>query len=54
MAVASKIILDSFDAAKIFHLNFLLDITAFCDCYGMSMPAIIDDIGIDLTVVISE
>ncbi len=46
MAVAAKTILDSFDAAKIFHLNFLLDITAFCDCYGMSMPAIIDDIGI--------
>lgn len=46
MAVAAKIILDSFDAAKIFHLNFLIDITPFCDCYGMAMPAVIDDIGI--------
>ncbi len=46
MAAAAKIILDSFDDSKIFHLNFLLDITPFCDCMGMSMPAVIDDIGI--------
>jgi len=46
MAAAAKIILDSFDPTKIFHLNFLLDITPFCDCMGMSMPAVIDDIGI--------
>lgn len=46
MAAAAKIILDSFDDSKIFHLNFLLDITPFCDCMGMSMPAVIDDVGI--------
>ncbi|MBN2228406.1 MAG: DUF362 domain-containing protein [Candidatus Thorarchaeota archaeon] len=46
MAAAAKIILDSFDESKIFHLNFLLDITPFCDCMGMAMPAVIDDIGI--------
>jgi uncharacterized Fe-S center protein len=46
MAAAAKIILDSFDATKVFHLNFLLDITPFCDCMGMAMPAVIDDIGI--------
>jgi uncharacterized Fe-S center protein len=46
MAAAAEIILGSFDASKIFNLNFLLDITPFCDCYGMSMPAVIDDIGI--------
>ncbi|TFG27182.1 DUF362 domain-containing protein, partial [Candidatus Thorarchaeota archaeon] len=46
MAAAAKIILDSFEDSKIFHLNFLLDITPFCDCMGMAMPAVIDDIGI--------
>jgi uncharacterized protein len=46
MAAAAKIILDSFDLSKVFHLNFALDITPYCDCMGMSMPAVIDDIGI--------
>jgi uncharacterized Fe-S center protein len=46
MAAAAKIILASFDAAKVFHLNFMLDITPYCDCMGMAMPAVIDDIGI--------
>lgn len=46
MAAAAKVILDSFDGSKVFHLNFMLDITPFCDCVGMSMPEVIDDIGI--------
>ena len=46
MAANAKIILDSFDDSKIFHLNFLLNITPFCDCMGMAMPSVIDDIGI--------
>ncbi|MBN2228410.1 MAG: DUF362 domain-containing protein [Candidatus Thorarchaeota archaeon] len=46
MAAAAKIILDSFDKSKVFHLNFLLDITPFCDCMGTAMPIVIDDIGI--------
>ncbi|TFG34795.1 DUF362 domain-containing protein [Candidatus Thorarchaeota archaeon] len=46
MAAAAKVILDSFDDSKVFHLNFLLDITPFCDCLGMAMPVVIDDIGI--------
>ena len=46
MAAAAKLILDSFDLNKVFHLNFALDITPYCDCMGMSMPAVIDDIGI--------
>ena len=46
MAAAAKVVLDSFDKNKVFHLNFMLDITPFCDCMGMAMPATIDDIGI--------
>ncbi len=46
MAFAAKNILDSFDKKKLFHLNFLMDITPFCDCMGMGMPPVIDDIGI--------
>ncbi|MBD3404974.1 MAG: DUF362 domain-containing protein [Candidatus Lokiarchaeota archaeon] len=46
MAHASKLILDSFDKEKMFHLNFMMDITPYCDCMGMGMPAVIPDIGI--------
>jgi uncharacterized Fe-S center protein len=46
MAIAAKHITDSFDAEKMFHLNFMMDITPFCDCMGMGMPSVIEDIGI--------
>lgn len=46
MAAAARIILESFDDSKVFHVNFLLDITPFCDCMGMAMPSVIDDVGI--------
>ncbi len=46
MAIAAKQILDSFDDNKMFHFNFMMNITPFCDCMGMGMPQVIDDIGI--------
>ncbi len=46
MAIAAKPILESFDEKKIFNFNFLMNITPFCDCMGMGMPQVIDDIGI--------
>ncbi|MGY5877096.1 MAG: DUF362 domain-containing protein [Candidatus Thorarchaeota archaeon] len=46
MAHTAKQILDSFDEKKIFNFNFMMDITPFCDCMGMGMPPVIDDIGI--------
>ena len=46
MANTAKPILDSFDENKIFNFNFLMNITPFCDCMGMGMPQVIDDIGI--------
>ena len=46
MAVSSKIIYDNYDKDKVFNFNFALDITPFCDCMGMAMPNVIDDIGI--------
>jgi hypothetical protein len=46
MAISAKIILDTFDDDKIFHLNFMTDITPFCDCMGMGMPNVVEDVGI--------
>lgn len=46
MAISTKKVLDTFDPEKIIYLNFLLNITMYCDCLGMGQPPIINDIGI--------
>ncbi len=46
MAIAAKHITDSFDKEKMFHLNLMMNITPYCDCYGFGMPNVIEDIGI--------
>ncbi len=46
MAVATKQVLDTFDKDKQFFISFLLDITAFCDCWGFGQPHIVNDIGV--------
>ncbi|MBD3408478.1 MAG: DUF362 domain-containing protein [Candidatus Lokiarchaeota archaeon] len=46
MARGSEAILKTFDQDKVFYLNFLLDITALCDCWGIGQPHIVNDIGI--------
>ena len=46
MAIAAKQVLDTFDKKKIFNINVALQITAFCDCMGMPMPIITNEIGI--------
>ena len=45
MAISTKKVLDTFDPEKVFYLNFLIQITTFCDCMGMGQPPIINDIG---------
>jgi len=46
LARVSKLMLDSFEPANVFHINVLTDITIFCDCWGMTTPALVPDIGI--------
>jgi uncharacterized Fe-S center protein len=46
MAINANEILKTFDEDKRFFLNFLLDITPYCDCWGVGQPAIMNDIGI--------
>ncbi|MFW9980150.1 MAG: DUF362 domain-containing protein [Candidatus Thorarchaeota archaeon] len=46
MANGAKAILDTFDQNKVFYLNFMIDITALCDCWGIGMPPVVNDIGI--------
>jgi uncharacterized Fe-S center protein len=46
ITISSKKILERYDKNKVFHINFLMDITPTCDCMGVIQPQIIPDIGI--------
>jgi hypothetical protein len=46
MAISSNKVLETFDPAKVFYLNFALQITTFCDCMGIAQPPVINDIGV--------
>ncbi len=46
MALAAKTILGSFDPARVLYINLLTNITVICDCWGMSCPSLVPDIGV--------
>jgi len=46
LALAAKEVLGTFDAGRVLHINFLTQITVYCDCWGFSTPALIPDVGI--------
>jgi uncharacterized Fe-S center protein len=46
MAISSSKVLETFDSSKVFYLNFLLNITTYCDCLGTAQPTIVNDIGV--------
>lgn len=46
MAIATKAVLDTFDKGNVYYISFLTNITALCDCWGLSTPNLVPDIGI--------
>ncbi|MDR0396277.1 MAG: DUF362 domain-containing protein [Oscillospiraceae bacterium] len=46
MAVATRTILDKFLPDNVYYINVLLQITALCDCWGLTTPGLVPDIGI--------
>ena len=46
MAICTQKVLEEFEKGHVFYINFLMNITAICDCWGMSTPAVVPDIGI--------
>lgn len=46
MALATRQILGTFAPERILHINFLTQITVYCDCWGFSTPSLIPDVGI--------
>jgi len=46
MAIATKTVLDTFKPENVYHINVLTAITALCDCWGLTTPSLVPDIGI--------
>ncbi len=46
MALITSEFLKKFKKRDLLFINFLLDITMFCDCWGMTTPSLVPDIGI--------
>ena len=46
MALAAREILRTFEPGRTLHINFLTQITIYCDCWGFSTPALVPDVGI--------
>lgn len=46
MAICTKAVVDTFAPGDVFYINVLTQITALCDCWGMTTPSLVPDIGI--------
>lgn len=46
LALATREVLRTFDPARVLHINFLMQMTVYCDCWGFSSPSLIPDVGI--------
>lgn len=46
MAICTEEVLKVFKPGHVFYINFLLNITALCDCWGLTTPALVPDIGV--------
>ncbi len=46
MAICTETVLGTFAPGHVFYINFLTNITALCDCWGLTTPSLVPDIGI--------
>lgn len=46
MAVCTRAVVDTFAPGNVYYINVLTQITALCDCWGMTTPSLVPDIGI--------
>lgn len=46
MALCTDAVLKTFRPGSVYYINFLTNITALCDCWGLSTPNLVPDIGI--------
>lgn len=45
LARVAHLVVKNFKAGNVFHINLLTHITVWCDCWGMTTPALVPDVG---------
>ncbi|MDR2506177.1 MAG: DUF362 domain-containing protein [Oscillospiraceae bacterium] len=46
LALCTKTVLEKFLPDNVYYINVMLNITALCDCWGLTTPSLVPDIGI--------
>jgi uncharacterized protein len=46
MALCTETVLSHFKPGHVFYINFLLNITAICDCWGLTTRSLVPDLGV--------
>ncbi|MDR1892758.1 MAG: DUF362 domain-containing protein [Oscillospiraceae bacterium] len=46
LALCAKTVLNTFEPGNVFYMNLLIAITAMCDCWGITTPSLVPDIGL--------
>ncbi len=46
MAYVNKACLDTFEPNRVMYINYVMNVTPLCDCWGFSSPSIVPDVGI--------
>jgi hypothetical protein len=46
LAISAKQVLDRFDTNKRFFINFIIQVTPNCDCWGTGQPCVVPDVGV--------
>ncbi|MCL2518660.1 MAG: DUF362 domain-containing protein [Oscillospiraceae bacterium] len=46
MALCTKTVVETFKPENVYYINVLTSITALCDCWGLTTPSLVPDIGI--------
>ncbi len=46
MARVTKACLDLFEPGRVLYINYIMNVTPFCDCWGFTSPSIVPDVGI--------
>ncbi|OQB23913.1 MAG: NADH dehydrogenase subunit I [Firmicutes bacterium ADurb.Bin182] len=49
MALSTKTVLDTFKPGSVYFINLLTQITILCDCWGLTTPSLVPDLGIVAT-----
>lgn len=49
MAITTRLVLEHFQPESLLHINLLTNITMFCDCWGITTPNLVPDIGLTVS-----